>query len=149
MVIIDREGGSYDWGNSGLLMFHKGDLPSGKKGGKAKMLFIWIDLESDGPFFWWFAGRTFLSNNFVTTCFQVPIIPCGRLPHARKLDMSAPTTAQSSSSKLVGEKRARQPKKSFASDKCIYLISLDDTTYTTATLQETRWHHAPLTCGKD
>jgi hypothetical protein len=51
MVIIDREGGSYDRGNSGLLMFHKEDLPSGKKGGKAKMLFIWIDLESDGPFF--------------------------------------------------------------------------------------------------
>jgi hypothetical protein len=29
----------------------KEDLPSGKKGGKAKMLFVWIDLESDRPCF--------------------------------------------------------------------------------------------------
>jgi hypothetical protein len=26
-----------------LLMFHKEDLPSGKKGGKAKMVLVWID----------------------------------------------------------------------------------------------------------
>jgi hypothetical protein len=42
--------------------------------GKAKMLFIWIDLESDGPIFSCFAGRTILSNNCVTTYFQVPPI---------------------------------------------------------------------------
>jgi hypothetical protein len=28
-------------------MFRKEDLPRGKKGGKAKMLFVWIDPESD------------------------------------------------------------------------------------------------------
>jgi hypothetical protein len=32
-------------------MFRNVDLPSGKKGEKANMLFIWIDHESDGPFF--------------------------------------------------------------------------------------------------
>jgi hypothetical protein len=47
MVVLDREGGSFDRGNSSLLMFHKKDLPSGKKGGKANMLFVWIDQESD------------------------------------------------------------------------------------------------------
>jgi hypothetical protein len=51
MVIIDREPRSYDTENFGLLMFHKDDLPSGKKGEKAKMLFIWIDPKLDGPFF--------------------------------------------------------------------------------------------------
>jgi hypothetical protein len=76
-------------------------------------------------------------------------VPHGRQSRARKLDMSAPTTAWSGSGKLVGEKRVRQPKKSFPAYKCIYLISLDDATYTTATLQETRWHHAPFPCGKD
>jgi hypothetical protein len=50
--------------------------------------------------------------------------------------MSVPTTARSGSGKLAGEKRARQP--NFFPDKCIYLISLDDAAYTTATLQETR-----------
>jgi hypothetical protein len=29
-VIIGREGGSYDRGKSGLLMFHKEDIPSDK-----------------------------------------------------------------------------------------------------------------------
>jgi hypothetical protein len=50
--------------------------------------------------------RTFPRNNCVTACFQVPTIPRGRPPRARKLDMSAPTTARSGSSKLAGEKRA-------------------------------------------
>jgi hypothetical protein len=44
-VIIDREEGSYDRGNSGLLMFRTEELPSDKKGGKAKILFIWIVLN--------------------------------------------------------------------------------------------------------
>jgi hypothetical protein len=78
------------------------------------MIFIWIDLESDGPFFGWFAGRTFLSNNCVTACFQVLIIPRGRPPHARKLDMSAPTTTQSGSGKLPGEKARAIDKKKFS-----------------------------------
>jgi hypothetical protein len=34
-----------------MLMFCKEDLPRGKNGGIAKMLFIWIDPESDGRFF--------------------------------------------------------------------------------------------------
>jgi hypothetical protein len=32
-------------------MFRKEDLPSGKKGGKAKMMFVWIDPEVDRPSF--------------------------------------------------------------------------------------------------
>jgi hypothetical protein len=111
MVVIDREGGSFDWGNSSLLMFRKEDLPSCKKGGKAKMLFVWIDLESDCPSFWWFAGRTFLRNNCVTACFQVPTIPRVRPLRARKLDMSAPTIARSGSGKLVGESERDSQKK--------------------------------------
>jgi hypothetical protein len=51
MVVIDREGRSLDRGNSGLLMFRKADLPTGKKGGKAKMLFVLIDPKSDLPSF--------------------------------------------------------------------------------------------------
>jgi hypothetical protein len=30
-----------------VLIFLKEDLPSGKKGGKTKMLFIWIDPKSE------------------------------------------------------------------------------------------------------
>jgi hypothetical protein len=51
-MVIDREGGSVDWRNSGLLMFRKEDLPSGKKEGKAKILFVCIDPESDRLSFW-------------------------------------------------------------------------------------------------
>jgi hypothetical protein len=50
-VIIGREGGSYGQGKFGQLMFHKKDLPSDKKRGKTKMLFVWIDPELDGPIF--------------------------------------------------------------------------------------------------
>jgi hypothetical protein len=39
-------------------------------------------------------------------------------------------------------------KKSFPTDKCIYLISLDDAAYTTATLQETHRHHTPFPYGE-
>jgi hypothetical protein len=112
------------------------------------MLFVWIDPELDGPFFWWFAGRTFLSNNCVTACFQVPTIPRGRPPRGWKLDTLAPTSARSGFDNLVGEKHAQQPNK-FPTDKCIYLIFLDGTTYTTSTPQETNRHHTPFPCVKD
>jgi hypothetical protein len=63
--------------------------------------------------------------------------------------MSSPTTTQSGFGKLAGEKRTRQQKKRFLADKCIYLISLDDAAYTTATLQETHYDHARFPYGKD
>jgi hypothetical protein len=48
------------------------------------------------------------------------------------------------------EKSAHDSKKKrFLADKCIYLISLDDAAYTTATLQETHYDHARFPYGKD
>jgi hypothetical protein len=49
----------------------------------------------------------------------------------------------------MGEKLVLQPKKTFPTDNCIYLISLEDMAYTTANLQEIHRHHTPFPCGKD
>jgi ribosomal protein L19E len=51
-------------------------------------------------------------------------VPHGRQSRARKLDMSAPTTAWSGSGKLVGEKRVRQPKKKVFPHTSVYISFL-------------------------
>jgi hypothetical protein len=111
MVIIDREGGSYDWGNSCLLMFRKEHLPSSKKEEKLKLCLF--GLITEWSILLMVCRKDLLEKQLWNCLFlsaDYSTWPAAACPKTRHV---CPNNSRSGSGKLAGEKRVRQPKNVF------------------------------------